>query len=174
MATDDLVDLVDADDRVLGTTTRGDVRARNLWHRTVAVLCSNARGQLFVQQRSAHKDLFPEQYDMFTAGCVDAGESYEAAARRELGEELGVVGAPLEPLFKHRYDGPDTRTHTWLYRTHWDGPIVLQPSELAWGGFIELGALLDNPRGWTFVPDGSAQFAEVLRRGLMGGPPKSC
>ena len=167
VAAGDELDLVDEQDRPIGVTTRAAVRAGNLWHRTVAVLCVNATGQLYVQRRTDEKDLFPGLYDMFTSGCVDAGEGYDAAAIRELGEELGVHNTPVEPLFKHRYDGAETRTHTWVYRARTEGPFVHQASEVAWGGFMDPDRVLANPEGLHYVPDGAAHFAELVRRGHL-------
>ena len=66
------IDVVDDDDRVLYQTTRAVMRAQNLLHRVVAVVCLNARGQIYVHQRAPTKDLFPSLYDMFTAGTVTA------------------------------------------------------------------------------------------------------
>ncbi|MDD9941002.1 MAG: NUDIX domain-containing protein [Myxococcales bacterium] len=165
---DERVDLVDQDDQAVGTVTRQHMRAGNLWHRTVAILCQNGRGQIYVQRRSDRKDLFPGQYDMFASGCVSAGEDYEAAAQRELAEELGITDAVLQPLFKHRYDGSETRTHTWIYRVRWDGPITHEDGEVAWGGFVQLADLLQNRHRWTFVADGAAHFAALVRQGLVG------
>ena len=64
MASDELVDWVDEDDRVLGQVTRARMRAENLLHRCVAILCFDPLGRLYVHQRTAHKDVFPSLFDM--------------------------------------------------------------------------------------------------------------
>ena len=95
---------------------------------------------------------------------VQAGEDYDAAARREIGEELGIHGRILlEPVFRHRYEGPASRSHTAVYRVRWAGPIAHQTSEIAWGGYVELDALARGPDGWRFVPDGWEIFQRYLR-----------
>ena len=43
------VDVVDADDRVVGRTTRAEMRRRNLPHRAVYVLVLSSRNELFVR-----------------------------------------------------------------------------------------------------------------------------
>jgi len=156
------VDIVDHDDRVVRQVTRSQMRREILLHRVVAILCTNSRGEIFVHRRTATKDLFPSLYDMFVAGTVEAGESYEATAVRELAEEIGVSGVPLERLFHHLYVGPQTRAHTEVYRVVWDGPIVPQASEIAWGGFLSREALVANREGFEFVPDGAELFARYL------------
>src|SRR5512147_2545898 len=100
MAASELVDVVDADDRVIGRATRTDVRAQKLRHRATYILVFNAQGQLFVHQRSAAKDIYPSYFDVAVGGVVGAGESYDAGAQRELAEELGVSGVPVRPILK--------------------------------------------------------------------------
>jgi 8-oxo-dGTP pyrophosphatase MutT (NUDIX family) len=156
------VDIVDERDQVIGRATRAQMRRERLLHRVVAVLCFNSSGRIYIHRRTSTKDLFPDLYDMFVAGTVEAGESYERTAVRELEEEVGIRGAPLTRLFHHRYEGPDTRSHTEVYRVTWDGPIVHQPTEIAWGEFRTLGAILDNAEGFRFVPDGAELFARYV------------
>jgi isopentenyldiphosphate isomerase len=162
MSTEELVDIVDDDDQVIGQVTRSQMRREVLLHRVVAVLCMNSRGEIFVHRRTTTKDVFPGLYDMFAAGTVQAGESYETTAVRELAEELGVSGVPLERLFHHLYRGTATRAHTEVYRVVWDGPIVTQASEIAWGEFRTREAILTNHEGFELVPDGAELFARYV------------
>lgn len=166
MAADELVDWVDEDDRVLGQVTRARMRAENLLHRCIAVLCCDSEGRVYAHRRSRDKDVFPGLYDMFVGGVVRAGEGYDEAATREIAEELGIAGPKPVPLFRHRYADEATRSHTAVYRVTWDGPIVHQESEIEWGGFMTLEALAKGPPGWRFVPDG----LEIFRRFLASLP----
>jgi len=162
MQSEELVDIVDDNDRVLRTVTRSQMRREVLLHRVVAILCLNSRGEILVHRRTSTKDLFPDLYDMFVAGTVEAGERYETTAVRELAEEIGVSGVPLEHLFHHLYRGPETRAHTEVYRVVWDGPITPQASEIAWTGFRSREAIAANREGLAFVPDGAELFARYL------------
>ncbi len=165
-AAEEYIDVVDERDRVIRRATRGEMRASNLLHRNASVLCLDAAGNVYVHQRTAHKDVFPSLYDLFASGVVEAGESYDGAARRELGEELGIVGPIPAPLFKHRYEGPASRSFTMVYRITWDafrdGPIVHQASEIAWGGFLPIAEVAKNSQGFQFVPDGWQMFQRYL------------
>lgn len=162
MEREERVDIVDEDDRVVRQATRSEMRRDVLLHRVVAILCFNSRGEIFVHRRTAEKDLFPSLYDMFVAGTVEAGEAYETAAVRELDEELGIHGVPLERLFHYRYEGPKTRAHTEVYRVVWDGAVRPQASEIAWGEFRSRESLIANRDGFEFVPDGAELFARFL------------
>ena len=90
-------------DRVIGRAPRRDVHARNLLHRAVHVLVHDDRRAGFSSNAAAWaKDTFPGCWDSSCSGHLDAGEDYSAAARRELGEELGWhdAGLPLRPVVK--------------------------------------------------------------------------
>jgi Isopentenyldiphosphate isomerase len=93
-AADEILDIVDENDVVVGQSPRGEAYARGLRHRCVFIQARDARGRLFVHRRTPTKLVFPSLYDMFVGGVVGAGESYDSAALREAEEELGVSGLP--------------------------------------------------------------------------------
>jgi isopentenyldiphosphate isomerase len=161
---DELLDLVDDEDRVIGTAPRSRVRAENLLHRGVGILVYNGRGELYVHRRTETKDVFPGLYDMFVGGTVGSGETYEWAARREVAEELGVHGAEPEYLFTYRYEGPLNRCFTRIYRVVYDGPIRHQPEEVAWGRFYPFDEVIDLLDRREFVPDGEEIFRVFVER----------
>jgi isopentenyldiphosphate isomerase len=163
-STDEWIDLVDDQDLVVGRVTRLQMREKNLWHRSVAILCQNSRGEIYVHRRTPTKDVFPGLYDVTVGGVVGAGESYDAAAVRELAEELGISDPTPQSMFRHRYAGPHSRAHVAVYSVIWDGPIVHQQSEIAWGGFCTVEEVMANPQGWQFVPDGLEVFYLGLPR----------
>ncbi|HEU4480695.1 MAG TPA: NUDIX domain-containing protein [Actinomycetota bacterium] len=156
------VDVVSDHDEVVGRTTREEVRARKLLHRGVAVVCRNPNGEIFVHKRTDTKDVFPGYFDMFISGLVTSGETYEQAARRELMEELGIIGPIPQFLFKERYLGEDNPHWASVYEVEWDGPVVHDPDEIASGGFITLEELLSRMNDWRFVPDGLQLFRRYL------------
>ncbi|MEX0326173.1 MAG: NUDIX domain-containing protein, partial [Puniceicoccaceae bacterium] len=87
---DELFDVVDEEDRVVGVARRADVHANGLLHRAVHILVCRENGDIFLQQRSMQKDSHPGKWDSSASGHLDSGEGYDAAAVRELREELGV------------------------------------------------------------------------------------
>src|SRR5512140_3639348 len=98
---EEIFDIVNAQDEVIGRGPRNEVHRLGLMHRAVHVLVFNARGEVFLQKRSMKKDRQPGLWDSSASGHVDSGEDYDACAVRELGEEIGLeVGTPPERLFK--------------------------------------------------------------------------
>lgn len=162
--------VVDETDHELAVVSRQEMRAQNLLHRSVAVACWNLSGEIFVHQRAAGKDLFPNRYDMFVSGVVAAGESYGTAAVRELREELGIDGVEPEFLFKCLYRGSQSQAHIAVYRVTWDGPLVLQRSEIQRGQFWRPAALQERiAEGLDLVPDGAQCWSHCVERGLVTG-----
>lgn len=137
---DELLDVVDAKDCVVGPEKRGIIHARQLRHRAVHVLIFNAAGQVFLQRRAATKDTFPDRWDSSCSGHVDTGEDYLTSALRELGEELGIQGAKpdfIELLFKLECCAQTGQEFVHVYRGLYEGPFVLHPTEISRGEFFE-------------------------------------
>ncbi|MFE0948565.1 NUDIX hydrolase [Streptomyces mutabilis] len=165
-AADEILDVVDENDRVVGQARRGDVYARGLRHRCVFVWVRDARGRVFVHRRTPTKLVFPSLYDMFVGGVMGAGESYDDAALREAEEELGVAGLPRpEYLFKFLYD--DGAGRTWwsaVYAVRCEGPVAPQVEEVAWHGFLTEAEVEDRLGEWEWVPDGLAAYSRLRAR----------
>jgi 16S rRNA (adenine1518-N6/adenine1519-N6)-dimethyltransferase len=85
--------VVDDANEVIGQQARGAVHRDRLKHRAVHVFLFHRNGDLFLQRRSRLKDVAPGKWDSSAAGHLNVGESYADAARRELGEELGIDAA---------------------------------------------------------------------------------
>ena len=158
----ELADWVDERDQVIGVKTRAEIRSEKLLHRCACVLVKNPAGEIYVHRRTDTKDVFPGMYDMFIAGMLAVGESYEDGARRELEEELGVRGVTLAPLIRFGYEGRDNPSFNMLFGTTWDGPIQPQKEEIAWGEFLPEDELIRKLDEWNFVPDGLELFQRYL------------
>lgn len=156
------LDLVDQNNVRIGRAPRSEVRAQNLLHRGVGILCWNSQGQLYVHQRTSTKDLFPSLYDMMVGGAVEAGEEYLAAARREIREELGVESDDLRFLLEHLYEGPRNRSFIQLFEVTWDGPIRWQPEEIVWGEWMDFERVVRWVDEVEVVPDGGDVFRAYL------------
>lgn len=91
---DEVFDIVDEHDRVVGAELRGEIHRRGLLHRAVHIFWLRPDGLLCLQRRSFAKDNSPGLLSSSCAGHVDSGEDYVSAAVRELREELGISVAP--------------------------------------------------------------------------------
>jgi isopentenyldiphosphate isomerase len=157
------LELVDERNQSIGKAPRPEVRAKNLLHRGVGILCWNSQGQLYVHQRTSTKDLFPSMFDMMVGGAVEAGEAYLPAAQREIREELGVQSSDLRFLLEHLYEGPKNRSFIQLFEVTWDGPIRWQPEEIVWGDWMDFDQVVRWTRAVDIVPDGLEVFHAYLK-----------
>lgn len=160
---DEFVDVVDADDRVVATVPRWQMRAERLRHRAVFVAICSPRGELLIHQRSAAKDIWPSRWDLCAGGVVGAGEDYPQAAVRELAEEVGVEVAADHLVEIHRgaYVDDDVDLLARCYVLAHDGPFRFADGEVVqavWVGRDELAARLASD---SFVPDSVALFESV-------------
>ena len=134
---EEIFDVVNERDEVIGHAPRKEVHARGLWHRAVHVLVFNSRGEVFLQKRSMQKDVAAGKWDSSSSGHLDTGEDYDACAVRELREEIGLVlSHPPERLFKI-----DARKETgwefcWVYLGKSEGPFTLHPQEIETGDWF--------------------------------------
>ncbi|MBB5120673.1 NUDIX hydrolase [Streptomyces eurocidicus] len=166
---DEVLDIVDARDQVVGQAPRGEAYARGLRHRCVFVLARDGAGRIFVHRRTPGKLVFPSRYDMFVGGVVAAGESYDEAALREAREELGAPGLPAPtPLFRFLYEGPEGQSW-WsaVYEVRWDGPVEPQVEEVAWHTFLSEAEVAARLGEWEWVPDGFEAY-RLLRERAAG------
>ncbi len=151
MATpEEVFDVVDENDRPVGRAPRSEVHAKGLRHRAVHVLVFNAAGELFLQKRSWRKDTAPGAWDSSASGHVNAGETYDACAERELMEEIGWRGEePPGRWFFLPACAETGQEFVWVYRLEAAGPFVLHPEEIergAWHGLHEIARRLrDHP-----------------------------
>jgi isopentenyl-diphosphate delta-isomerase type 1 len=156
----ELFDIVDAQDRVIGHAPRGEVHAKKLLHRATHVLVHDAAGQFFLQRRSLGKDTFPGCWDSSCSGHLDAGEDYPTAARRELGEEIGWhdTSQPLRPLVKLHASPETGQEFIQIYLLGpIAGPFDLNPAEITEGRWVT-PEQLD-----TLLRDQPEQVASALR-----------
>ncbi|MCR6656105.1 MAG: NUDIX domain-containing protein [Opitutus sp.] len=134
---DELFDVVDEQDRVIRQAPRGEVHAHGWLHRAVHVLIRNQKGEVFLQKRSMLKDKSPGLWDSSCSGHVDAGEDYDQAVVRELGEELGLhVAAAPSRWFRIEACEETGQEFVWVYQLNGDGPFVLQPEEIDRGEWL--------------------------------------
>lgn len=135
---EELLDVVNERDEVIGFCPRPDIHRLGLKHRAAHVLVFNRRGQVFLQKRSRTKDNHPGLWDSSASGHLSQGEDYEAGAWRELAEELGwQPSQPPRLLFKLAACAQTGQEFVAVYRVEGDGPFRLHPEEIELGGWFE-------------------------------------
>ena len=150
----ELVQIVDDQNRAVAAAPRHEMRSQRLLHRCTYVLVFNSAGQLFVQTRTLIKDIYPGYLDLAAGGVIAAGESYDEGASRELQEELGVTGTPLTSHGVLYFEDKLSRVFGGVYSCLWDGPMRFQPEEVADGSFMTIEEIFQKAEaGEHITPD---------------------
>lgn len=84
------IQFVNENDEPTGAGTREEAWSNGYFQRLVVVLLKDEEGNVLLQKRSESKKVYPGAWTATASGHVDEGETYEAAAARELKEEAGV------------------------------------------------------------------------------------
>lgn len=142
---EELMVLVDDDDRVIGEGGKLDVHRRGALHRAHSVIVWDSDGRLLLQKRNARKYHSGGLWTNACCGHPRPGEEVLDAAVRRLGEEMGFT-CRLEPLGTIRYradldDGMIEHELVHIYRGLYDGPVAPDPFETEgyqWAGFDQV------------------------------------
>jgi isopentenyldiphosphate isomerase len=159
----ELVDIVDEDDRVVTTVTRAEMRAGRLRHRCVFLVVRRPDGRVLVHQRSPTKDIWPSAWDVAVGGVVTAGEEWDAAATRELAEEVGIGDAPVILAGAGRYADAEVDELARVYTVTWDGPIRFVDGEVVAAEWLTPAELDERRARLPFCPDSLALAGDLLR-----------
>lgn len=165
---DELFDLIDREDRVIGQVRRGDAhRNPALLHRSVQVLVFDDAGRVLLQRRSATKDLFPGYYCASASGHVMSGDDYADTARREIEEELGV-SLTARFIEKVLVASAFETELTALFVARSNGPFDFNTRETAGGTFFALEDLCAGEQRPALTPAAEAALAAVNRLARTG------
>ncbi len=156
----EFLDVVDDNNEVVGSATEDEVYEKRLNHRIVHVLVFNGKGELFLQQRSAKKKFCPGHWVTSAGGHVQKSESYEAAAKRELKEELGVE-LELTKLDESPYDHYKMRKFLQIFRAVYDGSFSFNQEEVSGGRWFSVHDVKDMVKKNQLI---HPELAHVIER----------
>lgn len=133
MSDDERIPVVDKDDNVLAYKRRGDMTDDEC-KRCVCIWVENNKGQVLLQQRSRKVKIDPGLWGTAVLGTVTDDNTYDDTALRELEEEIGLTGFPLNKTNKLQYKSSFGWRMGQGYIVVCDWPIEkfkLQESEVA-------------------------------------------
>ena len=127
---EELLEIVNEAGQVTGIARRSEIHGNPaLMHRVAHVLVFNRKGEILLQKRSIKKDVAPGLWDTSVGGHVDPGETPEAAALREMKEELGVEG-PIEFLHSYKHSNPYETELVYTFRSVIESGFKFNPEEI--------------------------------------------
>ncbi|OIQ38601.1 MAG: hypothetical protein BM563_06095 [Bacteroidetes bacterium MedPE-SWsnd-G1] len=127
---DELIDILNNDYSFQKTTLKSEAHKYGWLHASVHIWFYTDSEELLLQKRSASKIAFPNVWDVSVAGHIEASESPELSAIREIKEEIGlkIDKASLKPIgtyHEHQQFNPayiDNELH-YIYKCKLAKPI---------------------------------------------------
>ncbi len=179
MGGEELVEVVDREDEAVGRAPLRACLREGLLHRAVAVLVVRPDGTLLLQRRSVRDLWHPGRWTLSCTGHVKAGETYLQAAKRELGEELGIsarvtpVAKLLLPRIRSR--GLIEWEHVSLFVSSSGAEPTPDPVELEEVRPLKADEVKKMMRGRRLTPDAKILLASYFgpnRGPLSSRPPR--
>ena len=124
-----------------------------LLHPVIHLHVFNSKGELYLQKRSAKKDVQPGKWDTSVGGHVNPGEKPAEAVLREAFEELRLDN--IEPDFIRKYIWRSEREHELVYsfRIMTDQVPVINLDEIDEGKYWSLQEISTSKGKGIFTPN---------------------
>ena len=162
---EEFFDVYNADGSWRGLFPRSECHGNpELIHKSVHVVVFDSTcRKILLQKRSMSKDIQPGKWDTAVGGHVAAGESVEAAARRELAEELGITGEP-EFFFNSTIKNNVESELVTVFKLVSNGPFDFSKEEIDEVKFFDLADFADpaNRLRADFTPNLQKELADIL------------
>jgi len=159
------LDIVTEDNVIIDRASRSECHGNpHLIHRAAHILIFNSHGQLLLQKRSMNKDIQPGKWDTSVGGHVDSGETYEKAAYRELFEELGIQGIPLEYLYDYKMRNEIESENIRSFFCIYDGHIRFNRDEIDDVRFWKIEEIKVHMGRGIFTPNFEQEITLYLQR----------
>lgn len=145
------------------TVVRGGTTLRSgEYHLVVHIWPINDYGSILIQKRTKTKRLMPGIWAA-TGGAAISGETSLTAARRELGEELGIWTEPDELQFVKRIKRRNSLVDVWTVRANVRVPeLHLQKSEVAEAKWVNKATLVSMLASGEYHDYGKEYFETVF------------
>lgn len=98
MEEEEILDLVDENDNIIGTINRSEsnrlVSEKLGFIRATDMFIKNSNGLLWIPKRTPHKTIAPNGLDYSCGGHVTSGDDYDSTMIKEIEEELNFTPDP--------------------------------------------------------------------------------
>lgn len=120
---EELLEIVDETDTVVGQASRSRVHHEGLLHREANIFFITPEGKLIFQHRSKEKETYPDKLICAVGGHVEPGMTYEQTALKECAEETGLALPATELVYLGKYRkqsfDPSTRLTNDVFRVYY-------------------------------------------------------
>lgn len=153
---DELIDIVNENNKVIRVENRKTAIEKNLLRRVVHIFIFNKKGELLIQKRSSKLKIGSGLLTSSCSGGLSSGEDYAIAAKRELKEELGIK---TELKFFSYFRVKDNTVNTWgaLFAGKYNGKFKINKEEVEYVNYFSVELLK------TMLKDNPSHFGENFK-----------
>jgi isopentenyldiphosphate isomerase/intracellular septation protein A len=137
-----------------------------LLHPVVHLHIFNKEGKLFLQKRSANKDIQPGKWDTSVGGHISPGESVEAALHRETIEEAGLKDLKVQFIHKYVWESSREKELVFSFITVTEKNPVINREEIDEGRFWGIDEIASNIGKDIFTPNFEHEFNLIKEKSL--------
>lgn len=160
--------IVNEEGEVIGKSTRTECHSKTfLLHPVVHLHILNSKGELYLQKRSATKDIQPNKWDTAVGGHVDYGEDILTALFREAREELGISGFNPQFMIRYKFTSDVESELVHSFYTIYEGNITPDMDEVSEGKFWKPEELQNGIGKNIFTPNFEKEFLQITKEKLL-------
>jgi len=166
-ADEEWFDIVDAEGNVRGKAPRSACHAqKGLLHPVVHLHVLNSQDRIFLQKRSAQKQIQPDKWDTAVGGHVSSGEKVDAALKREAQEELGLSDFQAVPVARYVWESDIESELVYMFVTRTNQQPLINPSEISEGKFWKIRKIREALSKGVLTPNLEFEFDILLKHVL--------
>lgn len=164
---EEIFPLVDEEGNIIGQASRSKCHdGLKLLHPVIHLHVFNSQGELFLQKRSATKDIQPNKWDSSVGGHIDLGETPEQAAIREAREEIGIENIQPHYITKYIIETDVERELTYCFFVVYYGQFSIDNGEVVDGRFWTIEEIRSQLGKDVFTYNFELDFKNFLKDGL--------
>ncbi|MBD8348754.1 NUDIX hydrolase [Dysgonomonas sp. HGC4] len=164
---EEIFPLVDEQGNVIGQATRSQCHSGSkLLHPVIHLHVFNEAGKLYMQKRSATKDIQPNKWDSSVGGHIDLNETPQQAALREAGEEIGLKDLTIHYIDKYIIETDRERELTYCFYTKTNQIPKVDMKEVSDGRFWDISEINEQLGKNIFTPNFELDFGHFLSKGF--------
>lgn len=153
MTADEIMDIVDDHDTVIGQASRSEIYQKFLQHRIVHIFIKNKENKIWLQLRSKNASYCPEYRSTTVWWHIQTWENYKEAALREYKEELWIT-SELKFLAKDIYKDYQYSKFLGTFITEYNGDFKFEENAVDDVKFFTVEEIKDMIKNWEkFHPE---------------------
>lgn len=130
-------------------------------HPVVHLHIINREGQIYLQQRGAHKSLLPLSWDTAVGGHVSYGEYIFESLYREAEEELGLINFNPIGILNYEFESATEKELVSVFAAVGNFTPKPNPEELEGGRFWSPEEIEANIGKGIFTPNFESEYARI-------------